>query len=109
MNNEIVVLNSNGELTIAEKFTKELVKLETLSKDIELKRDEIKKKILDTMLENGITKLENDSILIFSKQATTSERFDSKKLKVDNPDLYDSYITIVDVKPSITIKVKDKK
>ena len=98
----------SGKLTIAEKFTKELVKLELSAKAITDKRDSIKQKILEAMTKNGITKLENDDLIISLRQATTSERFDNKKFKEENIDLYDNYITIVDVKPSIVIKIKEK-
>lgn len=107
--NEIVVLSDNKQLELASKFTKELVKLEKQAKALADKEKEIKAKILEVMLENDITRLENADLLIFIRQATTSERFDTKAFREKNPDLYDEYVKISNVSASITIKVKEDK
>ena len=77
-----------------------------MAKEIKAKEDELKKAILTEMESKGIIKLETDELTISYVASTDRETFDSKKLRADNPDLYDEYIRMSTVKPSIRIKLK---
>ena len=55
---------------------------------------------------NGIQKFECDELTITHVDAGTSERFDSKALKEELPDIYDQYVKITPVKSSIRLKIK---
>lgn len=81
-------------------------KLEKQKKDIEQQENELRKKLLTTMKKNNITKIENDNILISYVDETTREDFDKKKLKQEQPKVYNKYIKIVSVKSSLRIKLK---
>ena len=96
-----------GEAAILDGTTaKHIAEFEKMAKDIKAKEDELKKAILTEMESKGIIKLETDELTISYVAATDRETFDSKKLRADNPDLYDEYIKISTVKPSVRIKLK---
>lgn len=96
-----------GEAAILDGTTaKHIAEFEKMAKDIKAKEDELKKAILTEMESKGIIKLETDELTISYVAATDRETFDSKKLRTDNPDLYDEYIRMSTVKPSIRIKLK---
>lgn len=91
---------------LSEEIVKKLVKFEKQAKKIKEQEDQIKQAILNAMQENGVLKLENDLLSITYVGATTRESFDSKNFKKDYEDLYNKYININLVKPSIRIKIK---
>lgn len=96
-----------GEAAILDGTTaKHIAEFEKMAKEIKAKEDELKKAILTEMESKGIIKLETDELTISYVAATDRETFDSKKLRADNPDLYDEYIRMSTVKPSIRIKLK---
>lgn len=91
---------------LSEEIVKKLVKFEKQAKKIKEQEDQIKQAILNAMQENGVLKLENDLLSITYVGATTRESFDNKNFKKDYEDLYNKYININLVKPSIRIKIK---
>ena len=96
-----------GEAAILDGTTaKHIAEFEKMAKEIKAKEDELKKAILTEMESKGIIKLETDELTISYVAATDRETFDSKKLRSDNPDLYDEYIRMSTIKPSIRIKLK---
>lgn len=84
-----------------------LAEFEMMAKEIKAKQDELKQRILEEMEANGILKIETDDLSITYVAPTSRETFDSKKFRKDNPDLYDEYITISQVKSQIRMKVKE--
>lgn len=80
--------------------------VEKLSKALKAKQDAIKAELLKVMEDNNIVKFENEDLLINYIGPTQRETFDSKQLKADNPDLYDLYVKLSEVKPSVRIKLK---
>lgn len=91
---------------LSEEIVKKLVKFEKQAKKIKEQEDQIKQAILDAMQKYGVLKLENDLLSITYVGATTRESFDSKSFKKDYEDLYNKYINISPVKPSIRVKIK---
>lgn len=83
-----------------------IVKFETAIKRLKEQEDELKKAILEEMESKNIIKLDSNELMISYVAATDREFFNSKKLKNDMPDLYDAYVEMRSVKPSIRIKVK---
>lgn len=84
----------------------EIKEVEKLAKALKAKQDAIKSELLKVMEDNNIVKFENEDLLINYIGPTQRETFDSKQLKADNPDLYDLYIKLSEVKPSVRIKLK---
>lgn len=84
----------------------EIKEVEKLAKSLKAKQDAIKAELLKVMEDNNIVKFENEDLLINYIGPTQRETFDSKQLKADNPDLYDLYVKLSEVKASVRIKLK---
>lgn len=103
--NELIKANE-GSLELAQDAINKIVEVENKVKELKSIQDEYKAKLLEVMEENNILKFDNETITIIRKAATTRETLDSKLLRAELPDVYDSYIKFSDVKGSVTIKVK---
>ena len=101
-----LVKAENG-FQLSQETSRKLAEFERMAKDIKEKEDEIKAVILKEMEEAGVVKIETEELTISYTAPTTRESFDSKKLRADNPDIYDEYIKISPVKASIRLKVKE--
>ena len=84
----------------------QIKEVEKLAKSLKAKQDAIKAELLKVMEDNNIVKFENEDLLINYIGPTQRETFDSKQLKADNPDLYDLYVKLSEVKSSVRIKLK---
>lgn len=93
--------------TMTEEVTKQIVDIETQIAVLKAKQDEIKVAIKDAMKKAGILKVENESLSISYIAPSTQERLDTKELKKDLPDIYDTYCTISEKADYIKIKIKE--
>ena len=66
----------------------------------------LKAAILREMEQLGVIKLETPELLINYIAATDREALDTKALKAELPEVFDTYCKISSVKPQIRIKVK---
>ena len=89
------------------KVSSKLAEFERMAKDIKTKQDELKRKILIEMEEQGILKIETDELTITYVAPTSRETFDSKALRKDKPDLYDEYVRLSTISASVRMKVKE--
>ena len=96
--NEVAVLDVETSKKIAE--------FEKAIKEIKEKEDELKQSILNEMESKRIIKLETDDLVISYVAPTERETLDTKKLREEQPDLYDEYVKFSTVKSSIRLKVK---
>lgn len=83
-----------------------IVVLERVVKAAKDAEEKLKAAILDEMENKGIIKLDSDRLAITYVAPTTRERFDSKALRADLPEVYDAYAKISPVKASVRIKLK---
>lgn len=96
--NEIAILDEGVSQKIAD--------FERQVKLIKEQEDSLKQAILDEMEKNQILKLDTPDLLISYIASSDRETFDSKAFKEAHQDLYDEYVKMTPVKPSIRIKVK---
>ena len=104
MNNLIKMENGNAVLNA--EISSQIAEFERQVKSIKAQEETLKKAILKAMEDNNIIRLETDDITVSYVASTDRETLDSKSLRNDLPDIYDEYIRITKVKPSIRIKVK---
>lgn len=104
MNN--IIERKDSDITISEEVCEKIVSLEKQAKEIKRQQDSMKAEILDAMQKYGVLKLDNEFLKIAFVPEHDAERFDSKTFKDENPDVYDMYVRISKVKPSIRITVK---
>ena len=104
MNSLITIENGNAVLNA--EISSQIAEFERQVKSIKAQEETLKKAILKAMEDNNIIRLETDDITVSYVASTDRETLDSKSLRNDLPDIYDEYIRITKVKPSIRIKVK---
>lgn len=103
--NELITIN--GDMAILNPDTAaKIAEFERMAKEVKAKEDELKKAILLEMETKRVIKLDTGALLISYVAATDRETLDSKALKEELPDIYDTYVKISPVKSSIRIKLK---
>ena len=93
-----------AELCQAEKI---IAYFENERKQAEEKAKLVREKIVESMKAQGLTKFENDKILINLIAAGKRETFDSTRFKKEHPDMYDQYIKTSETKETVRIKLKE--
>lgn len=101
-----IIERKDSDVTISEEVCERIISLEKQAKEIKKQQDNMKAEILDAMQKYGVLKLDNEFLKIAFVPEHDAERFDSKTFKDENPDVYDMYVKISKVKPSIRITVK---
>lgn len=66
----------------------------------------VREQIVETMKKQGITKFENDNLIITYIAPTTRDSFDSTKFKNEHPEEYKKYVKTSTVKEQVKIKLK---
>lgn len=90
---EFMTIGTDMDLALAKlnKLTPELLKYKELMKHLESQEKELKDMLYEKMTENDIKKIETPFFVVNRILPTKSKRFDSKRFKVDNSDLYQQY------------------
>ena len=104
MNN--IIERTGSDVMFSEEVCEKIISLEKQAKEIKKQQDSMKNEILDAMQKYGVFKIENEMLKIAYIPEHDAEKFDSKAFKEENPDIYDSYVKMSKVKPSIRITVK---
>ncbi|MGJ7024986.1 hypothetical protein [Petrimonas sulfuriphila] len=89
-------------------LVRSLTDLSTQIKSLEEKKKEYQEKIEDLFNKFNVVKWETDYFTITKKADYTREGFDTKKFKVDYPDLAEEYKTTTQVKGSVSTILKNK-
>ena len=101
-----IIERTGTDIIVPEEVCERIISLEKQAKEIKKQQDSMKAEILDAMQKYDVLKLDNEFLKILFIPEHDAERFDSKAFKEDNPDIYDSYVKMSTVKPSIRITVK---
>lgn len=101
-----IIERTGSDITVSEEVCERIISLEKQAKEIKKQQDSMKNEILDAMQKYGVLKIDNEFLKIAFVPEHDAERFDSKTFKDENPDVYDMYVKISKVKPSIRITVK---
>lgn len=104
MNDLIRIVDGNAELL--PEIASKIAAFEIEAKRIKEAEDELKRAILSEFEKYGIIKIDTPELMINYIAATDRESLDTKALKEDLPDIYDTYVKLTKVKPSLRIKVK---
>lgn len=104
MNN--IIERTGSDVTFSEEVCERIISLEKQAKEIKKQQESMKNEILEAMQKYGVLKIENEMLKIAYISEHDAEKFDSKTFKEENPDIYDSYVKLSKVKPSIRITVK---
>ena len=102
---DLITIKDETAILDRETATK-IAEFERMAKEIKAKEDELKKAILKEMESKQLIKLDTDNLTITYIAPSERESLDSKTLREELPDIYDAYVKISPVKPSIRIKLK---
>ena len=103
MQNEIILTNDNSLLRSSEVHIKcVLTQLDELKKQ----EKQLKESLREEMKKRGVVKVESENMIVTYVAPYQSEKFDSKKLREEKPDVYDEYCYFSDVSDSVRIKLK---
>ena len=102
-----IVKYDNGTYGLQKDTVKTIVDIEREIKKLKELQDNYKTKLLEQMNEGQIIKIDMPELTITRVEETTKETFDSKPFREEHSDLYDEYVKIGVVKPSLRIKVKE--
>lgn len=103
---EQLITIENSTAVLSPKVAEEILFCERVAKEAKAREDELKAKILEEMESRNIIKIEHPNLSITYVAEFDRESFDTKAFKKAEPDLYDSYVKMTTVKPSIRIKVE---
>lgn len=96
----------NSAVVLDRDIVNRILSIELLKKQVKEEEENIKTDLLKAMEDHEVIKIETEELIINYVAATDREYFNSKKLREDKPELYDDYVTIRPVKPSLRFKVK---
>lgn len=100
---ELKLIDGNLPQAICE----EIANVEREAKRISEKQKNLKARVLEIMEENDVLKIDNNILSITYVGTTTSETLDSKALREDLPEIYDTYCKITTRGAYIKIKTKE--
>lgn len=83
----------------------EIIKIETAVKELEAKKEELKKGLYDMMVKHNVKKWQSKRLQLVRKLDGTRETLDSAKVKKNYPEIYQECKKVSAVKGSLTIKV----
>ena len=98
-----LTLKGNG---LSERATQNIVAIEKELKTIQEREKDLKQALLEQMKENGVKKIDTPELCITYIEPTDREKFNSKKFREENPDMYDKYVSFTATKESARIKLK---
>ena len=102
---ELIALTENGAI-LSRDTVEKIAEFERMAKEIKAKQDELKARILDEMEQKCILKLETPEMTVSYVAAYNKESLDTKAIKEELPDIYDTYAKLSPVKASIRIKLR---
>lgn len=103
---ENLILINNGSAILEPETAAAIAEFERQAKAIKEKEDALKEAILQEMQNKCIFKVETPELSITYVASTDRESLDSKRLKQELPDVYDSFVKISKVKPSVRLRLK---
>ena len=104
---EYKVAISNTDLAKLYEAEKIIAYFENEKKTAENNAKILREKIIESMKAMGLTKFENDKIIISYIAPTTAETFDSVRFKTENPEEYKKWVRTTTKKEQVRIKLKE--
>lgn len=105
--NAVFVPNKDA-LAVLYDVEQEIINIEREQKRADERKKQLQEILKIAMERSGTLSLKTDRVSITYKKASTSTRFDSKRFKEEQAELYNKYLTTTDVKASVLIKIKNE-
>ena len=102
-------LSNIGQLTELYEAEKVIAYFESQKKECEEKSIAMRESIVNVMKEKGISKFENENIMITYIAPSIAKTLDTAKLKAEKPEVYNEYLKDTEKKEQVRIKLKGEK
>lgn len=106
--NELITIENNVPVLSVETADK-IVEFIRKAKEIEEAEKALRERIQAEMESKNIKSIKTPDFSITYKDEYDKEKFDSKGLRKDHPDLYDAYVSMTHCKASIQIRMTEDK
>jgi len=103
--NELIRIEHELPYLNAETMT-EIIENAKQIKELTERQDALKEALLNEMITKDVKKIQSSFVTITRIDATDKEKFDSKRFRAENPDLYDSYVSMSPTKAYVKLEVK---
>ena len=90
---------------VNKKLEQKILRTEKKIKELQTRKKEYVKDLIERMKEKDISKLELDSMTITLIEDYLRDEFNEAQFKIDHEDLYKKYLQEVNVKGSLRIKL----
>lgn len=102
---ELIVRTESGAMLTADTEEK-ITALLKAADEIKAKVDDLKADILSEMEKKNIIKIDTEVLTVTYVAPYDKETLDSKAIKEELPDIYDTYCKLSPVKASLRVKIK---
>lgn len=102
---ELIVRTESGAMLTADTEEK-ITALLKAADEIKAKVDDLKADILSEMEKKNIIKIDTEVLTVTYVAPHDKETLDSKAIKEELPDIYDTYCKLSPVKASLRVKIK---
>lgn len=103
---EDLIVLKNGAGALAPETVAKIAEYERRMKELKEQEEILKEAIKEEMEAKSLIKLENEELIISYIAASDRITFDSKRFEIDHPEMYDEYLKVSKVRPSIRIKLR---
>lgn len=97
---------SQKQLEVQSKISQVTAQFQSELKTLQENDRKLRDIIVEAMERNGTQSYEDDYVKLTLRKPTERHGLDTKRLKEEEPEIYQKYETITPVKGSVTIKVK---
>lgn len=104
--NELVKVENN-EIIVAHEIIEEYKQFKKTKDAFDLKDKEFKQQLKDAMEQVGMKKFIMNGLCAVVKDGTTRTTLDSKRLKLELPDIYGEYSKTSEVASSLTLTIEE--
>ena len=104
--NDIVKVN-NGEIVIPEDVINKIIEFNKQKKEMEYQEKLLKEGLMNAMQEIGMENFVVNGLSASIRKGTTRTTIDSKRLKSECPNIYETYSQTTEVKPSLVLTISD--
>lgn len=102
-----IITIENDVPTLTAEIENIIANLDAEEKRIKAAKELYRCELLEAMEKYNIKSIATDIVSVTYKDSYDKETLDTKRLREEQPDIYDEYVKFSTVKPSITVKVKE--
>lgn len=104
--NELVIIENN-EIKVSQEIVNKIIEFNKAKKEMEYQEKLLKDGLMKAMQETGIKKFIIDGLSATIKEGSSRTTIDTKRLKEECPEIYETYSKTTEVKSSLILTIAD--